>query len=94
METVVTMSKLAEKQLNKVPLYIQRNILEWIELVIKVGISESRKIRGSGLHDEPLSGSLRGLRSIRLSSGWRLYYNLIKGAPQIIKIERIDKHKY
>ena len=47
-----------------------------------------------GYHDEPLKGRLKGLRSIRLSKGYRAYYRLVNDAPEFVHVERIDKHVY
>ena len=56
------------------------------------GLEEVRKI--AGYHDEPLKGALKGLRSIRLSKGYRAYYKIVKDRVEFIRVERVDKHVY
>ncbi len=49
---------------------------------------------GPGYHDEPLKGELKGLRSIRLSKGYRAYYKMMKDAVELVRVEGVDKHVY
>lgn len=74
MPTEVNLSKLAVKQIQKAPLIIKEAILKWVDSVERFGLRETRRLGAKGLHDEPLSGKLEGVRSIRLSRSWRLYY--------------------
>jgi proteic killer suppression protein len=90
----VIITKIARKQILKIPHELVEVIQKWILTVETIGIESTRKQGGKGLHDEPLKGELRGLRSIRLNRAWRLYYKEIDGVPKIISIERIDKHEY
>lgn len=81
------------KYLKKFPIHIIRNLQRWALQVETIGISEVRKI--PGYHDEPLTGTRKGQRSIRLSKHYRLFYieveeNHIK---QII-VEEMNKHDY
>jgi hypothetical protein len=39
-------------------------------------------------------GKLKGLRSIRLSRGYRAYYRSVKDAVEFVRVERVDKHGY
>jgi proteic killer suppression protein len=90
----VIISKIAQKQIVKIPYDIVEVIQKWIITVETIGIENTRIQGGRGLHDEPLKGELKGLRSIRLNHSWRLYYKEKNGSPKIISVERIDKHKY
>lgn len=90
----VEITKTAKKQITKLPLEIIEVIQKWILTLEKIGVENTRKQGGKGLHDEPLKGDLKGLRSIRLNRSWRLYYKEINGIPKIIFILRIDKHEY
>jgi len=90
----VVISRVAQKQIVKIPFELIEVIQKWILTVETIGIENTRKQGGKGLHDEPLKGELKGLRSIRLNRSWRLYYKEIEGIPKIVSIERIDKHKY
>ncbi len=90
----VVIAKIAQKQIVKIPQELIEVIQKWILTVETIGIENTRKQGGKGLHDEPLKGELKGLRSIRLNRAWRLYYKEIVGIPKIISIERVDKHEY
>jgi len=90
----VVIAKIAQKQIVKIPQELIEVIQKWILTVETIGIENTRKQGGKGLHDEPLKGELKGLRSIRLNRAWRLYYKEIDGIPKIISIERVDKHEY
>jgi plasmid maintenance system killer protein len=93
-EVTVSISKFATKQILKAPKDITVAIQKWVFSVEEIGLEETRRIGGKGLHDELLKGELKGLRSIRLNRSWRLYYSEGKGEPKIISIERVDKHNY
>ena len=58
METVVELSKRAEKDLAKVPRYIVDKLMVWVEQVETLGLRKTRV--QPGFHDEPLLGSARG----------------------------------
>ena len=66
--------------------------MSWVLEVERVGIEEVRKI--PGYHDEPLKGRLAPLRSIRLSRGYRAYYQIVNDKIEFIRIEGVDKHEY
>jgi len=89
---IVELSALVRKQLKKLPIHIVVSFQNWVEDVEERGLEEVRKI--PGYHDEPLRGELKGLRSIRLSRGYRAYYRIIDGQVQFVNVERIDKHEY
>jgi proteic killer suppression protein len=56
-------------------------------------LEEVRKI--PGLHDEPLVGRRRGMRSIRLSRAYRAMYRLVReGDVEVVSIEEVSKHGY
>jgi proteic killer suppression protein len=88
----VELSALVKKQLKKLPAHIVVSFQNWVEDVESRGLEEVR--RTPGYHDEPLSGQLRGFRSIRLSRSYRAYYSVKSGVVQFVKFERIDKHEY
>lgn len=92
MINIVELSALVRKQLKKLPIHIVVSFQNWVEDVEERGLEEVRKI--PGYHDEPLRGELKGLRSIRLSRGYRAYYRIIDGQVQFVNVERIDKHEY
>lgn len=53
--TKVTFSKRFHKQFDKVPVYIQNKVLEWVLEIRVEGLRFAS--RPNGLHDEPLSGN-------------------------------------
>ena len=88
----VVLSTLVKKQLKKLSIYIVVSFQNWVEDIEERGLEEVRKI--PGYHDEPLRGALKGLRTIRLSRGYRAYYRIIDGQVKFVNVERIDKHEY
>jgi proteic killer suppression protein len=68
----VKISKNAEKQLRRIPLYIKEKLYEWIDKVKFIGLIEVRKIKS--YHDEPLHGKREGQNSIRSSRSYRAMY--------------------
>ena len=48
----VQLSKNAEKDLRKVPHFILRKFMFWVDSVAEIGLEETRKSKG--FHDEPL----------------------------------------
>jgi addiction module RelE/StbE family toxin len=90
--TIVELSSLVKKQLRKLPQHIVISFQNWVEDVEKRGLLEVRKVKS--YHDEPLSGKLKGLRSIRLSLSYRAYYRVVGSNVEFVCVERIDKHEY
>jgi proteic killer suppression protein len=89
---VVVLSRQARKNLAAVPRHVAVKLQDWIEDVEDRGLEEVRKI--PGYHDEPLKGALKGLRSIRLSKGYRAYYEIVKDTVEFVRVEGVDKHVY
>lgn len=88
----VVFSRRTEKQLDRLPQHIAVKLLAWVKLVEKNGLEEVRKT--PGFHDEPLSGPLQGLRSIRLSRSYRAYYRVVRGEIEFVYVEGVDRHEY
>lgn len=81
------------KQLKRLPLHIVRNLQRWALQVETLGIAEVRKI--SGYHDEPLSRTRKGQRSVRLSKHYRAFYTEMEDRQvKIINVEEVNKHDY
>ncbi len=93
MITDIRITKGALKRLKKAPLYLQEKFRAWIFAVSKSGVDEVRK--QSGWHDEPLLGSRKGQRSIRLNKQWRAIY-IIKndGSIEFIEVMEVTPHEY
>ena len=54
----VEITRLAEKQLRKLPRHIVGNLMIWVAAVEHDGLEEVRKV--PGYHDEPLKGDRAG----------------------------------
>lgn len=89
----VILSNFARKQLDHCPDHIARKYDYWVDLLKTVGLREARKYKG--FHDEPLHGSRRGQRSVRLSKSYRIIYReLDANRHEIIEILEVNKHEY
>lgn len=88
----VVLSKQTKKQIDRLPQYIAVKLLAWVRLVEKDGLEEVRKV--PGFRDEPLKGQLQGMRSIRLSRGYRAYYRVLREKIEFVYVEGVDKHEY
>jgi proteic killer suppression protein len=89
----IELTKSAQKDLTKIPIYIKEKLLLWVDAVEKLGITKIREI--PGFHDEPLKGERKGQRSIRLNKAYRAIYieNELKEIV-IISIVEVNKHEY
>ncbi len=76
MITVVRSTHRARKSLSKTPKQVIQAYATWERTVSEVGLAETQKI--PGYHDEPLHGKLKGMRSFRLSLGYRGFYRIIR----------------
>ena len=88
----VEISRLAEKQLRKLPRHIVDNLLIWVAAVEHDGLEEVRKV--PGYHDEPLKGDRTGQRSIRLSRAYRAIYEIKQDTAKFVSVEELSKHEY
>ena len=88
----IVISKKAGKDLEKVQRYIADIFFAWVLDVEARGLEEVRKV--PSYHDEPCKGKLFGMRSIRLSKGFRAYYRIEGDQVEFVFVERIDKHVY
>ena len=88
----VVLSRRAKKQLQKLPQFIAEKLLGWVLAVESFGLEEIRKV--PGFQDEPIKGKLQGMRSIRLSRGYRAYYVIQRDKVEFVSVEGVDKHEY
>ncbi len=89
----IVLSNVARKDLDRCPDHIVRKYEYWVDMLQSVGLRESRKFKG--FHDEPLQGSRRGQRSVRLSKSYRIIYRELDGDRfEIIEILEVNKHEY
>jgi len=89
---LVPASKRARKSLEKVPKHVAAKYALWRLEVMETGLECTQKVLS--YHDEPLRGKLKGLRSIRLSDGYRAYYRIIRDVIEIVFVEEVNKHDY
>ena len=80
------------KSLGRSPKHVVGKYLFWRTQVIEHGLEVVQKI--PSYHDEQLSGKLKGVRSIRLSDGYRAYYRIIRGEIICVLVEEVNKHDY
>jgi proteic killer suppression protein len=88
----VEISRLAEKQLRKLPRHIVDNLLIWVAAVEHDGLEAVRKV--PGYHDEPLKGDRTGQRSIRLSRAYRAIFEIKQDTAKFVSVEEVSKHEY
>ena len=89
----VNLTKKTEKELKKLPKYIVLKLAAWIEDVGSMGLFEVKKV--PGYHDEPLKGTRKGQRSIRLSKQYRAIYEICENKKTaFIKVLEVNKHEY
>ncbi len=88
----VIISKQAGKELERLQRYVADLCFAWILDVERRGLDEVKKV--PSFHDEPCKGKLKGLRSIRLTRGYRAYYRIEKDQVEFVFVERVDKHEY
>jgi len=89
--TKITRTKTFDKELSKVPGFIQKKVIFWVFLVESTGIHQVMK--SPGFHDEPLRGNRFGQRSIRLNRSYRLIYQVIEDRIHL-KLLEVNKHEY
>lgn len=88
----VRLSATVEKQLRKLPVQVRTKLLAWARDVRVRGLEEVRKL--PGFHDEPLSGSRKHQRSIRLNLHWRAIYEIHGEHVQIALVVEVTPHSY
>ena len=89
----VVWNRKVEKELRKLPDYIQEKFRSWFVAVETDGLLVTRKL--PGLHDEPLKGDRIGQRSVRLSKAYRAIYREGKdGSVILVEVLEVNKHAY
>lgn len=89
----VQLTEKVEKQLEWLPTYIERKFRTWVRSVVEDGIYIVRK--RPGFHDEPLSGTRFGQRSVRLNKAYRIIYIQTKSDEiHIIQVIEVNRHEY
>ena len=89
----VELTRMAQKDLQKMPVYIVEKLLHWVKLVKQEGLQKARLVKS--FHDEPLKGTRKGQRSIRLNSAYRaIYCEKFQGKVEFVEIQEVNKHGY
>lgn len=85
-------SRRARKSLENVPRQVAVKYAFWHGQVEESGLEVVQKI--ASYHDEPLTGKLKGIRSIRLSGAYRAYYRILNEKVECVLVEEVNKHDY
>lgn len=93
MQALVIISRNAEKELSKVPVYILDKFDSWADLIMKNGLQAMQQIKG--YRDHALHGNRKGQRSSSLSRSWRIIYSLNE-EQNILMVEvlEVNHHEY
>ena len=92
MINTVRLNRSAQKDLRKLPRHIVVNFQIWVRTVKLEGIERARLVKG--YHDEPLRGTRKGQRSIRLSKAYRAVYTIEREEIEIVLVQEVNKHDY
>jgi proteic killer suppression protein len=89
----VRWDKAVQKQLFKLPDHIVGSFYDWAKAVETDGMEEVRKL--AGYHDEKLHGEMQGMRSVRISKAYRVfYYEARDGTIKVAQVTKVIKHEY
>lgn len=79
------------KQLRSLPIDILKRYEKWKDIVTISGPKGLRLIKG--FHDETLRGGLKGCRSSRLGSKYRVIYK-VKESEAMVQVVNFTAHDY
>lgn len=93
MIATVYLSRLALKQIKKIPKHILVKFDFWIEIIETEGYEAMQNIKG--FNDHALIGDRKGQRSCYLSKSWRVIYQLDQ-QTQVLRVEvlEVNHHDY
>ncbi len=93
MNSVVFITKKAQKDLKNAPRHIQVQFEYWIRTIELEGYLRMQAI--NGYNDHPLKGIRKGQRSSYLSRSWRVIYSMDDKTNQIVvEVLEVNKHDY
>ncbi|MEA9357272.1 type II toxin-antitoxin system mRNA interferase toxin, RelE/StbE family [Bacteriovorax sp. PP10] len=93
MKSIVNLSKGAQRDLKKIPRYIQVLFDLWVEIIENEGYQEMQKIRG--YRDHSLKGDRYGQRSSSLNKSWRIIYELDEQTNSLtVEVLEVNNHDY
>ena len=89
----VELSRIAKKQLTRIPAHIVRKFALWVDLVSVEGLEAARAV--PGFRDHSLRGEWQGYRAVRLSDSYRAIYSVHSdGRVEAVHVEEVNKHDY
>jgi proteic killer suppression protein len=93
MNSTVTITKHAQKDLKKIPRHILVQFDLWVEVIETEGFKVMQKIKG--YNDHALVGDRKGQRSSYLSRSWRVIYTLDDKTKSInVEVLEVNHHDY
>lgn len=92
MKSKIEFTKRFEKEIIKVPSYIQEAAAAWMDSVEEIGLENTNRL--PGYNAEHLKGSRKGQRSVRLNKAYRIIFTVKNGEIQVVCLQEISKHKY
>jgi proteic killer suppression protein len=93
MNSTVTITKHAQKDLKKIPRHILVQFDLWVEVIETEGFKAMQKIKG--YNDHALVGDRKGQRSSYLSRRWRVIYTLDDKTNSInVEVLEVNHHDY
>lgn len=93
MESVVILSKGAQKDIKKIPRHILIFFDLWVEIIETEGYPAMQKIRG--YRDHSLKGERHGQRSSSLNKSWRIIYHLdVEINLLTVEVLEVTNHEY
>ena len=89
----VCWTKSVDKDLDRLPAFMQQKFRAWAVAVERDGMPAVRKL--NGFHDEPLRGNRAGQRSVRLNPSYRaIYVEREDGTILVAYVIEVNKHEY
>ncbi len=93
MDTIVVLSKQAQKDIKKIPKHILLQFDLWVEIIETEGLLAMQKVKG--YRDHALKGERKGQRSSSLSRSWRVIYKLDQETRHlVVEILEVNHHEY
>ncbi|HEX7478909.1 MAG TPA: hypothetical protein VF331_13975 [Polyangiales bacterium] len=90
----VEITRSAKKDLRGCPRHVRVKLAAWVVSIESIGLEQTRRLGGKGLHDEALAGDREGQRSVRLNRGYRAFYVIKDGEVQLVSVIEVNKHEY
>ena len=93
MQSIVCLSRNAQKELKKIPRHILIQFDLWVEVIETEGFTAMQKVKG--YRDHALKGNRKEQRSSSLSRSWRIIYILREDTNTVdVEVLEINHHEY